>query len=158
MTSRPLRLDGLPLDALLARTSPQVRPTLPGVSRIEPLAGEGQQRKVIVDDDSGGLEVRVGTAESARPVGDVAGRSDQGGIERGVLGEIELPVYERSDDLTAGRSFNRRPGIKRSLLGLGQMNSRPSHTSSVGRGVHHAGAQSSCRGHDAAAVPIDDSL
>ena len=139
-------------------TSPQVRPKLPGVSRIEPLAGDGQQREVIVDDDSGGLEVRVGTAESARPVGDVAGGADQGGIERGVLGEIEVPVYERSDDITAGRSFNRRPGIKRGLLSLGQINGRPSHTSSVRRGIHHAGAQSSCRGHDAAVVPIDDSL
>ena len=74
-----------------------------GRTKIEPLAGDGQQREVIVDDDhSGRLEVRVGTAESAGPVGDVAGGADQGGIERGVLGEIELPVNKRSDDITAG--------------------------------------------------------
>src|SRR5579864_7526069 len=49
------------------------------------------------------------------------------GIELDVLGEIELPVYERSHDVAAGRSFDCRAGIQGSPLGLGEVDVRPTH-------------------------------
>jgi len=74
-----------------------------GRAKIEPLTSEGQECEVVIDDDhSGGLEVRVGPAEPARPISDVASGREQRGIEVGVLGEIELSVYERSYNVTAG--------------------------------------------------------
>jgi len=78
------------------------------------------RRGVVVDDDhSGRREVRIGAAEPARPDGDVAGRMEQHGVELGVLGDVQLPVYECSYDIATSRSLGSSPGIEGGLLGVG---------------------------------------
>jgi hypothetical protein len=92
-------------------------------AEVGQLAGDSQQRQVIVDDDhSVNAQIGVVARKQPGPVGKLGGELAENLVEVRVLGEVELTIDNAANEVAARRPLGRRSGIEPGLLGLREVN------------------------------------